>query len=220
MSARIPIQHKSPFVIDPRPIEEMASAHAGLLATSRALRSLKIPDLVAANLQLKKRDRGCSDGQYIESLILLQTAGGDCPEDMSLIAGEECLERGLGFALPKTGAVRAFLNRFHDEELEKARPPRTEQKSFIMPSSQPVQGLQSVLAGGVRRTAKLYGEQGRALRIATVDQDATIIESHKENAQAHSEAGAISRWWRYGPRPTWCWPMSSATATCRRSRSR
>ena len=189
MSARIPTQHKSPFEIDPRPLDEMASAHAGLLATSRALRSLKIPDLVAANLKLKQRQRGCSDAQYIESLVLLQTAGGDCPEDMSLLAGDDCLERGLGFALPKTGAVRAFLNRFHDPELELARPPREVQKSFIMPSSEPVQGLQSVLAGGVRRTAKLYAEQAQPLRIATVDQDATIIESHKENALAHYEGG-------------------------------
>ena len=189
MSARIPTQHKSPFEIDPRPLDEMASPHAGLLATSRALRSLKIPDLVAANLKLKQRQRGCSDAQYIESLVLLQTAGGECPEDMSLLAGDDCLERGLGFDLPKTGAVRAFLNRFHDEDLELARPSREVQKSFIMPSSEPVRGLQSVLAGGVRRSAKLYEEQGQPLRIATVDQDATIIESHKENALAHYEGG-------------------------------
>jgi hypothetical protein len=138
---------------------------------------------------LKKRQRGCSDGQYVESLVLLQTAGGDCPEDMSLLAGDECLERGLGFALPKVGAVRGFLNRFHDEKLELARPAREVQKSFIMPSSEPVQGLQSVLAGAVRRTAQLYGEQGQALRLATVDQDATIIESHKEKALTHYEGG-------------------------------
>jgi len=189
MSARIPTQQKSPFEIDPRPLDEMASPHAGLLATSRALRALHIPGLVAANLKLKQRDRGCSDSQYIESLVLLQTAGGDCPEDMSLLAGDDCLERGLGFALPKTGAVRAFLNRFHDEQIELARPPREVQKSFILPSSQPVQGLQAVLAGGVRRTARLYAEQGRALRIATVDQDATIVESHKASALAHYEGG-------------------------------
>src|SRR5215471_10638636 len=171
MSARIPIQHKSPFEIDHRPLDEMASAHAGLLATSRALRSLKIPDLVAANLRLKQRKRGCSDAQYIESIVLLQTVGGDCPEDMSLLAGDVCLERGLGFALPKTGALRGFLNRFHDEDLELGRPTRELQKSFIMPSSQPVEGLQSVLAGSVRRTAKLYAQQEQALRIGTVDQD-------------------------------------------------
>jgi len=189
MSARIPTQHKSPFEIDPRPLDEMASPHAGLLATSRAYRSLKIPDLVAANLKLKKRQRGCNDAQYLESVVLLQTAGGDCPEDMSLLAGDVCLERGLGFALPKTGAVRGFLNRFHDEDLELARPAREIQKSFIMPSSEPVQGLQAVLAGAVRRTAKLYAQQGQPLKIATVDQDATIIESHKEHALAHYEGG-------------------------------
>jgi hypothetical protein len=189
VSARIPTQRKSPFEIDPRPLDEMASPHAGLLATSRALRSLGIPGMVEANLRLKQRDRGCTDGQYIESILLLQTVGGDGPEDMSLLAGDECLERGLGFALPKTGAVRAFLNRFHDPEIELARPPREVQKSFIMPSSKSVAGLQSVLAGGVERTAKVYAEQGQALRIATVDQDATIIESHKEKALAHYEGG-------------------------------
>ena len=167
----------------------MASPHAGLLATSRALRSLGIPGMVEANLKLKKRGRGCSDTQYIESIILLQTAGGDCPEDMSLFSGDECLERGLGFALPKTGAVRAFLNRFHDPEIELSRPAREVQKSFILPSSKPVQGLQAVLSGSVRRTAKLYAKQDRGLRMATVDQDATIIESHKQSALTHYEGG-------------------------------
>ena len=189
MSARIPTQPKSPFEIDPRPLDEMASPHAGLLATSRAYRALKIPDLIAANLKLKQRQRGCNEAQYIESLVLLQTAGGDCPEDMSLLAGDVCLERGLGFALPKTGAVRGFLKRFHDEDLERARPAREIQKSFILPSSEPVQGLQAVLAGAVGHIAKLYAQQGQALKIATVDQDATIIESHKENALPHYEGG-------------------------------
>jgi hypothetical protein len=189
MPARIPIQNKSPFVIDPRPLDERASPHAGLLATSRAFRSLRIPGLVAANLHLKQRRRGCDEAQYVESLVLLQTVGGDCCEDIQLIAGDQCLQRGLGYKLPKVGAVRAFLNRFHDEELELSRPPRQQQKSFIVPSSQPVQGLQAVQAGVVQRTAKLYGEQGQPLQIATVDQDATIIESHKEAALSHYEGG-------------------------------
>ena len=30
--ARLPIQNKSPFEIDPRPLDEMASPHAGFLA--------------------------------------------------------------------------------------------------------------------------------------------------------------------------------------------
>src|SRR6266480_2380278 len=122
MPARIPTQHKSPFALDPRPLQEMSTPHAGLLATSRAFRSLKIPDLIAANLKLKQRKRGCSEAEYVEALVLLQTVGGDCPEDIQLLSGDRCLERGLGFQLPKVSAVRGFLGRFHDPDLEKARP--------------------------------------------------------------------------------------------------
>ena len=189
MSARIPTQHKTPFEIDARPLDEMASPHAGLLATSRALRSLQIPGLVAANLQLKERQRGCSDAEYIETAILLQTAGGDCPEDIQLLVGDACLERGLGFQIPKVSALRGFLDRFHDPEIELQRPAREVQKSFILPSSQPVEGLQQVQAGAVRHIAQLYAEQGQALRQATVDQDATMIESHKQAALPHYDGG-------------------------------
>ena len=49
MLARLPVQNKSPFDLDARPLNETASPHAGLLATSRAFRSLKVPDLIAAN---------------------------------------------------------------------------------------------------------------------------------------------------------------------------
>jgi hypothetical protein len=189
MPARLPTQAKSPFELDARPLQEMSSPHAGLLSTSRAFRALKLPGMIAANLQLKERRRGCAEAEYTEALVLLQTAGGDCPEDIQLLVGDPCLERGLGFPIPKVSAVRAFLERFHDEQLEQTRPPRAQQKSFILPSSLPVQGLQQVQAGGVQQIARLYAEQGQPLTIATVDQDATIIESHKQAALPHYEGG-------------------------------
>ena len=189
MSARLPLQAKTPFVLDPRPLEEATSPHAGALATSRVFRSLGLPELIEANLQLRQRQRGFSESQMIESISLLQTIGGDSPEDVRLLSGDTCLERGLGYRPPKATAVRGFLERFHDEALEALRPPREKQKSFIVPSSGPVQGLQNVQAGAVRRIAKGYAQQGQAQRIATIDQDATIIESHKEAAYAHYEGG-------------------------------
>jgi hypothetical protein len=189
MSARLPLLHKTPFVLDPRPLLEATSPHAGLLSVSRAYRSLGVPALVAANLSLRKRQRGFSEGQLIEAISLLQTVGGECPEDMHLLAGDPCLERGLGYRPPKATAVREFLERFHDKDLEKLRPKREDQKSFIFPSSEPVTALQQVQSGLVRRIAKLYSQAGQAQRIATVDQDATIIESHKEAAYWHYEEG-------------------------------
>ena len=189
MPARLPIQAKSPFHLDPRPLTEMSSAHAGLLATSRAFRSLKLPELIEANLALKLRDRGLTDSQFIEALLLLQTAGGDGPEDIRILHGDTCLERGLGFSLPKVTAIRTFLERFHDEEVAALRPERDQQKSFILPSTRGVRALQEVQAGLVGRVAKLHEAQQAPLRIATVDQDATIIESHKRAALPHYEGG-------------------------------
>lgn len=189
MAARLPLLHKTPFVLDARPLHEPTSPHAGLLSVSRAYRALGLPDLVAANLSLRKRQRGFSEAQFIESISLLQTVGGECPEDMGLLTADGCLGRGLGYAPPKATAVREFLERFHDPELEKLRPEREVQKSFIFPSSRPVSALQEVQSGLVRRIARLYEKQGQPQRMATVDQDATIIESHKQAAYYHYGEG-------------------------------
>ncbi|MEK7993254.1 MAG: IS1380 family transposase [Planctomycetota bacterium] len=189
MAARIPILKKTPFVLDPRPLTEASSPHAGLLATSRAFRALGFPDLIGAQLKLRKRRRGFDEGQLIESIVLLQTVGGDCPEDIRLIANDPCLARGVGYEMPKVTAIREFLELFHDEEVAQMRPSREEQKSFIFPSTEPVAALQEIQGHGVRRIAKRYEDQGQALRIATVDQDATIIESHKKAALPHYQGG-------------------------------
>ena len=189
MSARLPLQAKSPFRLDPKPLDEMGSPHAGLLAASRALRSLGVPVLADTNLQLKARKRGWADGQFVEAILLLQIVGGDCPEDMSLLTDDLCLARGLGYALPKARTVRDFLDRFHDASLESQRPARAVQKSFIRPRSQGVAQLQEVQVGTVRRVARQYAQAGETLRIATIDQDATILESHKQSALPHYEGG-------------------------------
>jgi hypothetical protein len=185
----LPLLHKTPFVLDERPLHEATSPHAGLLSVSRASRALGLPQLIGANLILRKRQRGFSEAQFIESISLLQAVGGECPGDMPLLQGDQCLERGLGYELPSVTAVREFLERFHDPQLEKLRPQRQVQKSFVFPSSGPVRGLQEVQSGLVRRIARLYEQQGQAQRMATVDQDATIIESHKAAAYSHYEEG-------------------------------
>ena len=64
MSARLPLLHKTPFVLDPRPLGEATSPHAGLLGVSRAYRALGVPDLIAANLSLRRRQRGFSEAQF------------------------------------------------------------------------------------------------------------------------------------------------------------
>ena len=97
--------------------------------------------------------------------------------------------RSLGYRPPKATAVREFLERFHDKNLEPLRLKREAQQSFIFPSRPPVAALQQVQSGLVLRIARLYDKAGQGQRIATVDQDATITESHKEAAYWHYEEG-------------------------------
>ena len=189
MAAKLPILKKTPFVLNAQPLTEATSPHAGALAVSRVYRALGVPGLIEANLHLRQRRRGFAEAQMVESIVLLQTIGGDCPEDIRLLSGDACLERGLGYQPPKTTAVRNFLDLFHDAKLAQQRPPREEQKSFIMPSSEPLAALQTVQRGVVGRIAKLYAQEGQAQTIATVDLDATIIESHKRAALPHYEGG-------------------------------
>jgi hypothetical protein len=180
---------KTPFFFDPRPLREATSPHAGALATSRAFRSLGLPRLIDEQLRLRKRERGFSEAQMIESIVLLQTIGGDCPEDIGLLEGDLCLQRGLGYRPPKATAVRGFLERFYDEQIEASRPSRERQRSFIVPSSAAVDSLQLLQAQAVGRIAGLYEQQGQGQYIGTIDQDATIIESHKAAALPHYQGG-------------------------------
>lgn len=189
MPASIPIQRKTPFIIDPRPLNETASPRAGLLSVSRVLRALQLPGLIKANVSIKARERGWTEAQFIESLVVLHAAGGDCYEDLQLLEEDACLTRGLGYAPAKADATRKFIEKFHDPEEEKRRPAREVQKTFIPDPSPALVGLQQVQAGLVGHIARQYAEAGQAQKIATVDQDATIIESRKKNALAHYEGG-------------------------------
>jgi hypothetical protein len=159
------------------------------LSLSRAFRALGLPGLIEANLSLRRRRRGYPEAQMLESLCLLQALGGECPDDIKLLAHDDCVARGLGYEPPKVTAVRQFLERFHDPALERQRPEPEAQKSFIFPASAPVTALQEVQRGLVGRIARRYEQAGQPLGIATVDQDATIIESHKATAYYHYEGG-------------------------------
>ena len=81
----------------------------------------------------------------------------------------------LGHEVPSPEAARQFLKQFHSEEkIEQAKQQRKpEQIAFIPEEADALSGL-----GEVNRELVRELEQ----RIAAADQDATIIESHKQQA--------------------------------------
>ena len=139
--------------------------------------------------------RALSDFEYEFELSMMNPHAGALATSRRCSPGFETIflpmidQRGLGYQPPKPTALREFLDRFHDPALEQLRSPREQQLSFIVPSSAPVQRLQQVQAGAVQRIAALYEQHGQRLSIATIDQDATIVESHKRAAFDHYQGG-------------------------------
>lgn len=176
-----------PFQLDPEPATDRLTAFGGLPLVAQTFRSLGLPQSVAQHLHLKQRQRGLDEATLVESFVLLNAAGGDCLEDFRRLAEDPGLPTLLGHALPLPDAARKFLYAFHrDEAIVTAKAQRPAgQVVFIPEESEPLQGLAQVNVDLVRAVAARCPDQ----RIATIDQDATIHESHKREALTHYEGG-------------------------------
>jgi hypothetical protein len=182
-----PLQGKTPFEISSKPLAGITTSRAGLSAVSRVLRAINLPGMCEANLALKKRSRGFVPGQVAESLVLLHAAGGDCQGDMENLRQDSGLTKMLGYQVPSARCTGDFLALFHDEDIiRKAREAAEAQgKLAILPEeSSPLCGLGRVVKGTVTSISRLEEEP---IEKATIDQDATIIESHKRKAKVAYE---------------------------------
>ncbi len=169
------------FQIDPEPLEECFTALGGVPLFVRAARSLDVAGSVQRHLRLKQRERGFDEATYIESFLVLNAVGGDCLEDFDQLRQDAGLAEMLGHGIPSAEAARKFLYQFHEEEkIEQAqRELPAERVSYIPAESVALQGLAQVNRDVVRQLGRRCREQ----RIATLDVDATLIESWKREAK-------------------------------------
>lgn len=182
MRKKTPLQAKTPFAIAPEPMEGLLTPLAGLAAVTRAFRSLELPHQCDERLPVKLRKRGFTPGQQVEALVLLHAAGGDCMEDMKALRQDRGISKMLGYEVPSPRALGDFLDAFHDEEkVKQAREQAQAQEriAFIPEETPPLKGLQGIQRISVCNAAERIG----APTEATVDGDATIIESLKQQAQ-------------------------------------
>jgi hypothetical protein len=96
---------------------------------------------------------------------------------------DPAVEKMLGYAPPSARAVRDWLERCHDAEAvaEAQRAAQElELKSSVPEATEGLRGLQAVVGAAARAAAAR--QPGGAPRVATVDLDATVVESGKRAA--------------------------------------
>ena len=171
---------------------------AGLAAYLDLWQIAGLPRSVSWHLGINEGRQGWTEAQVVTSLVLLNLTGGECVEDLRLLEKDEGLGRVLRLAetqgmgrrergalpgrwckerrrsVPSASVAFQFLNRFHDVAEEERREAH---RAFIPAPTAGLLGLGRVnadLVGFVQSQARHQQ--------ATLDMDATLIETHKEQA--------------------------------------
>lgn len=163
-----------PFEIDETIDPALVTSRAGVPLVIELFRHLGVAQAIDAEVAVKQRQRGLSPSQVVESLIALWASGGDRCQDLTMLCEDQALAALLGHPLPAATTVRDFLEAFHVEAgpLWAAGPEAT-----IPEESAPLAGL-----GRANRTLVAGLQRGARERTATLDVDATLVESHKDAA--------------------------------------
>ena len=110
------------FEMDNEPLEETLTAWGGAPLVVQALRSLGVPSSVRQHVRIKQRERGYDEATMVESFVVPNAVGGECPDDFQHLRDDAGLKEMLGHEIPSPESARQFLNRFHSQEkLEQAR---------------------------------------------------------------------------------------------------
>lgn len=172
-----------PFTVQPVPDAADHTGRAGLTVVAEALRGFRVDDAVRRHVQVKQRQRGFSEYDTVESIVMLLAAGGEHMEDMDLLREDGGLCRMMDRSFPSADVVRDFLMASHDESLIVRAAKAAEaagEKSYIPEENEVLQGLGRVNTDFVRAAGT--PESGTC---ATIDYDATVINSHKREAKFH-----------------------------------
>ncbi len=163
-----------PFDIDDQIDPTLITAHAGVPLVIELFRRVGVAQVVNEQVRIKQRQRGLTAAQLVETLMALWAAGGDRCQDLQTLRTDAALGTLLGYELPAVTTMRDFLEGFHVED-----PPllRVGAKATIPEESAPLVGLSLAnqrMLGAV--------QQPVPQRTATLDVDATILQTHKHTA--------------------------------------
>jgi hypothetical protein len=202
---------------------EQEKTHSGMTALAGLPVYLDLAEVIGLSksiqkhLKIRDNSQGWTDSQMVLSLVLLNLAGGDCVDDLKIREADEgfCkilrqsemhgLRRKVRRALekrwrkekkrsvPSPSAAFRYLSKFHDPEQEKIRE-QVKIKAFIP-------GLNDHLKGLVKINKDMCAGLNAVnpVRTATLDMDATLVESDKSNAlycyKGFKSYQPLNTWW-------------------------
>ena len=167
-------QTRLPFELDQRAETGALTAHGGVPLVIEAFRVSGAAAVVDEQVSIKRRQRGLRPSQLVEGLFSLWAAGGERCDDLTVLREDAALALLLGHGLPAPQTARDFLEAF-----DEAVPPLWQGETCQ------VQGEGQRLQGLAKASRQLIGflQQRRPQAVATIDVDATILDSHKRAAR-------------------------------------
>ena len=202
---------------------EQEKTHSGMTALAGLPVYLDLAEVIGLSksiqkhLKIRDNSQGWTDSQMVLSLVLLNLAGGDCVDDLKILEADEgfCkilrqsemhgLRRKVRRALekrwrkekkrsvPSPSAAFRYLSKFHDPEQEKIRE-QVKVKAFIPGFNEHLEGLVKTnkdMCAGLNAV--------NPVRTATLDMDATLVESDKCNAlycyKGFKSYQPLNTWW-------------------------
>ena len=97
-----------PFKLIEDETGEALTSYSGLPLVLETCEALGLARLVEQHVCIKRRQRGFSESQYVQSIIALMAAGGDCLEDIERLRADAGLKLLVG-ELPSAEAVRGRI---------------------------------------------------------------------------------------------------------------
>jgi hypothetical protein len=170
-----------PFTVVEERTDETLTSYAGLPLALRTFTSLRLDRAVREHVHAKERDQGPTDVEWATVATMVHVAGGDSPAELDRLKQEEGLVRVWPLLRQVSQrSLRDHLGRFDDP-----LGPRSERgRATIIPETEPLRGLAAVRDHLVHEI-----QRRRRVRTATLDVDATIIESWKRSALEHYDDG-------------------------------
>jgi len=206
-----------PFKYEEEKTQTGMTALAGLPVYLDLAEVIGLSKSIQKHLKIRENSQGWTDSQMVLSLVLLNLAGGDCVDDLKILEADEgfCeilrksemhgLTRQVRRALerrwrkekkrfvPSPSAAFRYLSEFHDAEQEKNRE-QTKVKAFIPASNEHLNGLTQI-----NKDMCACLNTVKPIKIATLDMDATLVESNKENAlycyKGFKSYQPLNTWW-------------------------